>query len=210
MNDERHLWAGRFADAPDQRVFDFQASFEFDRRLFDDDVEGSLAWAEALAEAGVLSADEATATRDALTDIRERGRRDPAFVSGADEDVHAFVERQLVERIGDIGRRLHTGRSRNEQVSLDLRLYLCRRLPNLQKGLVHLVTALVDQASAAGSALMPAYTHLPTRSADARGPFLSGARRGDSSRLRARRDRARRSGRSAAGIRRRRRHRLRD
>ena len=160
MNDERHLWAGRFADAPDQRVFDFQASFEFDRRLFDDDVEGSLAWAEALAEAGVLSADEATATRDALTDIRERGRRDPAFVSGADEDVHAFVERQLVERIGDIGRRLHTGRSRNEQVSLDLRLYLCRRLPNLQKGLVCLVTALVDQASAAGSALMPAYTHL--------------------------------------------------
>ena len=160
MSDEPHLWSGRFDSAPDEEVFRFQASFGFDRRLFDDDVEGSLAWAEALAAAGVLSAADAGAIREALVEIRQRGRDDPAFVAGPDEDVHAFVERQLVDRLGDVGRRLHTGRSRNEQVSLDLRLYLRRRLPVLQRAVVALVAALADRAAAAGQAIMPAYTHL--------------------------------------------------
>jgi len=160
MSGESHLWSGRFAGAPDEEVFRFQASFGFDRRLFEDDVEGSLAWAEALADAGVLSAADAGSIRDALIAIRERGRDDPAFIAGSDEDVHAFVERQLVERLGDVGRRLHTGRSRNEQVSLDLRLYLRRRLPLLQRDVVGLVAALADRAAAAGQAIMPAYTHL--------------------------------------------------
>lgn len=160
MSDESHLWSGRFDGAPDEEVFRFQASFGFDRRLFDDDVEGSLAWAEALAAAGVLSAADAGAIREALVEIRQRGRDDPAFVAGPDEDVHAFVERQLVDRLGDVGRRLHTGRSRNEQVSLDLRLYLRRRLPVLQREAVALVAALADRAAAAGQAVMPAYTHL--------------------------------------------------
>ena len=160
MSDEPHLWSGRFDSAPDEEVFRFQASFGFDRRLFDDDVEGSLAWAEALAAAGVLSAADAGAIREALVEIRQRGRDDPAFVSGPDEDVHAFVERQLVDRLGDVGRRLHTGRSRNEQVSLDMRLYLRRRLRVLQRAVVALVAALADRAAAAGQAIMPAYTHL--------------------------------------------------
>ena len=160
MNAESHLWSGRFESAPDEEVFRFQASFGFDRRLFDDDVEGSLAWAEALAAAGVLSAADGGAIRDALIAIRQRGRDDPAFVAGPDEDVHAFVERQLVDRLGDVGRRLHTGRSRNEQVSLDLRLYLRRRLPVMQQSVVALVAALADRAAAAGQAIMPAYTHL--------------------------------------------------
>ena len=160
MSDERHLWSGRFADAPDPDVFQWQASFAFDRRLFEDDVEGSLAWAEALARAGVLTSSDALTIRYGLSDILERGRQDPGFVDGPDEDVHAFVERQLVGRVGDVGRRLHTGRSRNEQVSLDLRLYLRRRLPIVQDALVGLVRALADQAQAAGAAIMPAYTHL--------------------------------------------------
>ena len=160
MSDEPHLWSGRFDSAPDEEVFRFQASFGFDRRLFDDDVEGSLAWAEALAAAGVLSAADAGAIRDALVEIRQRGRDDPAFVAGPDEDVHAFVERQLVDRLGDVGRQLHTGRSRNEQVSLDMRLYLRRRLRVLQRAVVALVAALADRAAAAGQAIMPAYTHL--------------------------------------------------
>ena len=160
MTDPQHLWSGRFAGAPDEEVFRFQASLAFDRQLFEDDVEGSIAWSEALAAAGVLAADEAEAIRAALSDIREVGRRDPAFVTGPDEDVHAFVERQLVARLGDVARRLHTGRSRNEQVSLDLRLYLGRRLPVLQGALVDLVAALAGQAERAGSVLMPAYTHL--------------------------------------------------
>ncbi len=160
MTDEQHLWSGRFDAAPDADVFRFQASFGFDRRLFEDDVEGSLAWAAALAQAGVLSATDAESIRQGLTAIREAGRADPAYIQGADEDVHAFVERRLIERVGDVGRRLHTGRSRNEQVSLDLRLYLRRRLPAVQQAVVGLVDALAGRAAAAGSALMPAYTHL--------------------------------------------------
>jgi len=154
------LWSGRFDSAPDPAAFDFGVSFPFDRRLFEDDVTGSLAWAEALARAGVLDAKDATAIAEGLASILERGRKDPSWVSGDDEDVHSFVERQLVERIGDGGRRLHTGRSRNEQVSVDLRLYLRRRIPALQQKLRATITAFVDQAEKAGDALMPSYTHL--------------------------------------------------
>jgi argininosuccinate lyase len=154
-----HLWSGRFDTAPDAAAFEFGASFRFDRRLFEDDVTGSLAWVRALATAGVLAGDEARRIEDALTDLLGKGRATPEFVAGPDEDVHSFVERMLVERLGDAGRRLHTGRSRNEQVSLDLRLYLRRRIPLLQHGLARVVEALSAQASGAGSALMPSYTH---------------------------------------------------
>ena len=155
-----HLWSGRFDTEPNAAVFDFNASFRFDRRLFEDDCLGSLAWSEALRDAGVLSAEDADAIRVGLSEILERGRSDPEFVTGPDEDVHSFVERQLVERIGDAGRRLHTGRSRNEQVSLDLRLYLRRRTAVLQGGLVAAISALADLAERCGTSLMPAYTHL--------------------------------------------------
>lgn len=155
-----HLWSGRFDSAPDPAAFDFGVSFPFDRRLFEDDVTGSLAWAEALADAGVLDAADAAAIRGALVAILEQGNADPSWVAGPDEDVHSFVERQLVERIGDAGRRLHTGRSRNEQVSVDLRLYLRRRIPLLQAKLARTIATLADQAERAGGALMPSYTHL--------------------------------------------------
>jgi argininosuccinate lyase len=153
------LWSGRFDIAPDAAAFDFGASFRFDRRLFEDDVTGSAAWARALAHAGVLAPGEAAQIAEALADILEKGRASADFVAGGDEDVHSFVERLLVERLGDAGRRLHTGRSRNEQVSLDLRLYLRRRIPVLQQAVAVLVGALSAQAEAAGDALMPAYTH---------------------------------------------------
>jgi len=154
------LWSGRFDTAPDPAAFDFQVSFGFDRALFEDDVVGSLAWAEALRAAGVLSKQDAAAIRQGLEEILREGRQDPAFVAGPDEDVHSFVERKLVEKVGDAGKRLHTGRSRNEQVSLDLRLYLRRRIPLLQDALQHVVAACAGQAERAGEALMPSYTHL--------------------------------------------------
>jgi argininosuccinate lyase len=154
------LWSGRFDTATDASIFNFNASFRFDRRLFEDDVTGSLAWADALHGAGVLSDEDARALTAALEELLARGRSDPAFVSGPDEDVHSFVERQLVERVGDAGRRLHTGRSRNEQVSLDLRLYLRRRIPALQSGVTRVIGALADLAERCGTARMPAYTHL--------------------------------------------------
>ena len=154
------LWSGRFDTAPDPAAFDFGISFGFDRALFEDDVTGSVAWAQALGAAGVLAQEDADAIVSALRAILDEGLRDPGFVSGSDEDVHSFVERKLVERIGDAGRRLHTGRSRNEQVSLDLRLYLRRRIPLLQQQVARAVAACADQAERAGDALMPSYTHL--------------------------------------------------
>ena len=154
------LWSGRFDSAPDPAAFDFGVSFPFDRRLFEDDVTGSLAWAEALARAGVLDAADSKAITEGLTAILEEGRKNPSWVNGDDEDVHSFVERQLVSRIGDAGRQLHTGRSHNEQVSVDLRLYLRRRIPLLQARLRATIAAFADQAEKAGDALMPSYTHL--------------------------------------------------
>jgi argininosuccinate lyase len=155
-----NLWSGRFSTDPDPIAFQFGASFRFDRRLFEDDITGSLAWVEGLTGVGVFNKDEGEKVSAALMDILERGRRDPAFVDGSDEDVHAFVERQLVERAGDLGKRLHTGRSRNEQVSLDLRLYLRRQIPLLQKHIAGVIGALVKKAESAGTAVMPSYTHL--------------------------------------------------
>ncbi|HEX2452548.1 MAG TPA: argininosuccinate lyase [Vicinamibacterales bacterium] len=159
-----HLWSGRFEGDPDAALFAFGASFRFDRRLFEDDVIGSLAWSEALERAGVISAADGAAIRDGLGAILDRSRQDPAFfdspAAALDEDVHSFVERELIARVGDAGRRLHTGRSRNEQVAVDLRLYLKRRIPELQRAVKALAAALLDQAARAGDAMMPSYTHL--------------------------------------------------
>src|SRR5687767_15856516 len=99
-----HLWSGRFDDAPDPDAFDFGVSFPFDRRLFEDDVTGSLAWAEALVACQALTAEDGHRIRDGLHAILDEGRRDPSWVNGPDEDVHSFVERQLVARIGESGR----------------------------------------------------------------------------------------------------------
>ncbi|MGH9408356.1 MAG: argininosuccinate lyase [Vicinamibacterales bacterium] len=157
-----HLWSGRFASDSDAELFAFGASFSFDRRLFADDVRGSRAWAAALARAGVLSRADAEAIDRGLRDMLDKGRADAAYLdaSHGDEDVHAFVERELVARIGEAGRRLHTGRSRNEQVAVDLRLYVKRRTHALTRGIARLAGALVGLADRAEGALMPSYTHL--------------------------------------------------
>jgi argininosuccinate lyase len=155
------LWSGRFSERPDADVFEYGRSLSIDRRLFDDDVTGSLAWAEALERAGVLSAADARAIRGGLEAVRAAVAAEPRRIEQAtDEDVHSFVERELVERIGEAGKRLHTGRSRNEQVSLDFRLYLKRRIPVIDAAIRRLVQAFVDQADRAGDAVMPSFTHL--------------------------------------------------
>ncbi|MBI2220967.1 MAG: argininosuccinate lyase [Acidobacteria bacterium] len=154
------LWSGRFESAPDADLLAFGASFGFDRRLFDDDMTGSLAWAGALAAAGVIPREDASTLQQALRELRDAVRANPALLDGPHEDVHSFVEHELVGRLGDLGRRLHTGRSRNEQVALDFRLYLRRRIPVVQAELRGLVAALVEQAERAAGTVMPAYTHL--------------------------------------------------
>jgi argininosuccinate lyase len=155
------LWSGRFDASPDADVFAYGKSLSVDRRLIDDDITGSRAWAEALGRAGVLDVADVRSIVSGLAGIQEAVRADPSLtLTAADEDIHSFVERELIERIGDAGRRLHTGRSRNEQVSVDFRLYLMRRIPAIQRALSSLVAAFADQAGAAGQAVMPSYTHL--------------------------------------------------
>jgi argininosuccinate lyase len=155
-----HLWSGRFDAEPDPSVFEFGVSLSYDRRLIEEDILGSLAWSAALGIAGAISDADVAAIRGGLLSLLEDVRRNPAMVTGADEDVHAFVEARLVERVGEPGKRLHTGRSRNEQVSLDLRLYLKRHIPALQRRLRAVIAALAGQAGSAGQAVMPSYTHM--------------------------------------------------
>jgi len=156
-----NLWSGRFDNAPNAEVFDFGKSLPVDKRLIDDDITGSRAWAQALGRAGVLTPVDTEAIVSGLDAVRAAVHADPAMLDRADdEDVHAFVERELVARIGDAGKRLHTGRSRNEQVSVDFRLYLRRRIPVLQRAVVSVIEAMVAQAERAGDATMPSYTHL--------------------------------------------------
>src|SRR6187431_2058624 len=155
------LWSGRFTAAPDAEVFGYGKSLPVDRRLVEDDLTGSVAWAEALADAGVLSSEDARKIVEGLEAIRAAVRANPDLTREADdEDVHSFVERELVARIGEAGKRLHTGRSRNEQVSVDFRLYLMRRIPVIEHAIATLVDAFVQQADRAGQAVMPSYTHL--------------------------------------------------
>ncbi|HSL20821.1 MAG TPA: argininosuccinate lyase [Vicinamibacterales bacterium] len=154
------LWSGRFDEAPDAELLAFGASFGFDRRLLPDDIAGSIAWAGALGRAGVLSSDDAGTLQRALTALLENVSAHPELLAGDHEDVHSFVEHELIARIGDLGRRLHTGRSRNEQVSLDFRLYLRRRIPVLQREIRGLIEALLDRARRADASLMPSYTHM--------------------------------------------------
>jgi argininosuccinate lyase len=155
-----HLWSGRFDAEPDPSVFQFGVSLWCDKRLVEEDIEGSLAWADALRAAGAIPTTDAAAIRNGLEALREDLRRDPALLAGPDEDIHAYVERQLVERIGEAGKRLHTGRSRNEQVSLDLRLYLKGHIPALMARVRHVVAALAHQAESGGNQVMPSYTHM--------------------------------------------------
>ena len=195
-----NLWSGRFDSEPNAAVFDFGASFRFDRRLFEDDVIGSLAWAEALKSAGALSASDAAAIGAALRDILAKGQADPTWVSGSDEDVHSFVERQLVERIGDAGRRLHTGRSRNEQVSLDLRLFLRRRIVLSRAG-SPTVDCRVRIAGGTLSGRSHAGIHAPAAgAAGAHRALPSRTRGGASPGSRALRHRGRGSRRTATGL----------
>jgi argininosuccinate lyase len=157
----KNLWGGRFSGAVDPEFERFNSSFSFDRRLFQADIVGSVAHCEALATAGVLTADEAAHINSALATIRERGLSDPAYLTEmAAEDVHSFVEARLTEIVGDLGRKLHTGRSRNDQVATDLRLWLREEIDRLGQLLRDTQVALIELAESNRRAVIPGYTHL--------------------------------------------------
>ena len=153
------LWGSRFAEQTDALVHRYNASIGFDARLYDEDITGSVAWAEGLAAAGLLTADE----RDALLAGLEAVRAE--FAAGAfaivpdDEDIHSAVERRLTELVAPVGGKLHTGRSRNDQVATDFRLWLMRACDRLDVALRELQAALADSAAALDLPL-PGYTHL--------------------------------------------------
>jgi argininosuccinate lyase len=167
MSDEHQpvkMWSGRFREPLDRDFEQWQRSIVFDWRLLAEEVAASKAHASALFAAGVLTENETEKLRAALGAIAadhasEAGKaavRDHASA----EDIHHYVELSLVERIGSLGLKLHTGRSRNEQIATDLRLYVRGRIQQVIEGLAAWARALVDQAQAAGEAVMPSYTHL--------------------------------------------------
>ena len=155
------MWPGRFRQPLDPDFERWQRSFDFDRRLLRYELAASGAHARALKNAGVLLADELIGILQGLEQIGERAAASPAFLDDKEaEDVHHFVEKQLASLIGDLGYKLHSGRSRNEQIATDLRLYVRAAIDQFRHELAELCGALVDRAEQAGDAAMPAYTHL--------------------------------------------------
>ena len=157
----KKLWGGRFQGEADPNFAEFNRSFGFDSRLFEADVRASVAHCGALAAAGVLNSSEAAEIVAALSQILERGQTDAGYLNDPRaEDVHSFVEARLVEMIGDTGRKLHTGRSRNDQVATDLRLWLRAEIDRLDVDLRAAQAALLDFAEANQHVVLPGYTHL--------------------------------------------------
>ncbi len=154
------LWHGRFEQDPDDAMFALNASLPFDQRLAEQDVRGSLAWAAALEEAGVLTADERARISEGLQAILEEFQSRSFPFAPGDEDIHTAVERRLGELIGPLAGKLHTGRSRNDQVATDFRLWLLEALPSLDTALKDLQAALLEHAEVDFGHLMPGYTHL--------------------------------------------------
>jgi argininosuccinate lyase len=155
------MWSGRFRQPLDPEFEKWQRSFPYDQRLLPFELAASRAHANALAHAGVLSSEELSEISKALGEIGRRAEFDPAFLNDPEaEDVHHFVEKQLAALIGPTGYKLHTGRSRNEQIATDLRLFVRQSIDTLQNLLADWVEAMLARAEAAGNSAMPAYTHL--------------------------------------------------
>jgi argininosuccinate lyase len=153
-------WGGRFTQATDPTAERFTASLDFDRRLALHDIAGSIAWAAALARAGILSAAERDTIVKGLEGVRAE-LEEGTFAYRRDlEDIHTNVERRLVELVGSVGGKLHTGRSRNDQIALDERLYLREAIDHVGDGLRHTQQALVTRAETSLDIPMPGYTHL--------------------------------------------------
>ena len=154
------LWGGRFTKQTDQLVFDFNASITFDKRLFHEDVTGSIVHATMLAKQGILTEEERKSIVEGLTGILEDVDDGTLAIDETQEDIHSFVEATLIDRIGDAGKKLHTGRSRNDQVALDMRLYTRARVAETDGLLKKLLEALLDTMENNLDTYMPGFTHL--------------------------------------------------
>ena len=154
------LWGGRFQKETDNLVNDFNASIQFDQRLYQEDITGSMAHARMLGACGIISMEDTAAILDGLQGILEDVEAGKVEFTADNEDIHMNVEALLTARIGDAGKRLHTGRSRNDQVAVDFRMYVRNQIPVITGQLLELETVLCKQAKQWQSAVMPGYTHL--------------------------------------------------
>ena len=154
------MWAGRFAKALDSKADDFNSSIRFDCKMYKQDIRGSMAHAEMLAEQGILTAEDRDLIVKGLKEILSDLETGALDFDMSCEDIHMFVEAELTRRIGDAGKRLHTARSRNDQVAVDVRMYLRDEAEEIVKLLKALSCAIVDQAEANKDAILPGYTHL--------------------------------------------------
>ena len=154
------LWGGRFTKATDQLVYDFNASIGFDQRFFAEDIMGSKAHVKMLAKQGILTEKERDEILVGLESIQKDVADGTLAITAEYEDIHSFVEANLIERIGDPGKKLHTGRSRNDQVALDMRLYTRTQVEHTQELLRHLLTTILSIMEKHTETIMPGFTHL--------------------------------------------------
>jgi len=161
MSEEKNLWGGRFTGAADENFARFNRSFGFDWRLFAADISGCLAHCGGLRRAEVLTPDEADKIHKGLEKLLEQSAKDKNFFADSSaEDVHSFIEARLVKIVGDVGRKLHTGRSRNDQVATALRLWLREKTDELSNDLLNTQKSLLDLADKYQTSVLPGYTHL--------------------------------------------------
>ena len=154
------LWAGRFKSEVSKTTNDFNSSIPFDKRMYRQDIEGSVAHAEMLGACGVIAAEEAEKIIAGLEGILADLESGALAIDMQAEDIHTFIEGELTARLGDTGKRLHTARSRNDQVALDIRLYLLTQVESIRSRLKELIQVLCEKAEAYAEAVMPGYTHM--------------------------------------------------
>jgi argininosuccinate lyase len=154
------LWGGNYSEDPDRQFWEFNRSFPFDRRLLEQEIAASRAYARALLRCGAIGAEDAARLDAGLAQVLERSLADPRYLEIDPEDVHSFVETRLGELIGDLAGQAHLGRSRNEQAPTALRLWIRRAIDDLRGALVALVRALAAKGQAGAAAVMPGYTHI--------------------------------------------------
>lgn len=154
------LWGGRFSTQFDELANRFNASISFDKRLYAEDIDGSIAWARALGAAGILTPNETRLLCDGLQDVRREFKEATFVFAEGDEDIHTAVERRLTELVGEVGGKLHTGRSRNDQVATDFRLWCMRATDKLLDNVRELQEVLLEHAEEHEHVLLPGYTHL--------------------------------------------------
>lgn len=161
MEDSKKLWGGRFSEVQNQTFAEFNNSISFDKRLFDADIRASIAHADGLEDAGILNTEENSAIKQGLRKLRREAEENADFFKGSNaEDVHSFIEEKLVALIGDAGKKLHTGRSRNDQVVTAFRIWLREEIDDITANVKSFRRALIDAAEAQKDAVMPGYTHL--------------------------------------------------